>query len=309
MLATEKFRQTAANYLGLIRFSHTIFALPFAAMAIILAWRKPLPGGEAVTLRWGDVVAVLLCMVTARTAAMAINRLLDWKIDAANPRTAGRHLPAGLVTGRGVAALTIASSIGFIGSTALFLPNWIPLAFSLPVLLFLMGYSLAKRFTAAAHLWLGVALALSPICTWVAIRGVASASTFVDYGIPLLIAGVVATWVTGFDIIYACQDAEYDQQVGLHSIPAKLGIAGALRFSAACHMVMLTILLALAYVGQSAGLSFVFATSVAMVGVLVVYQHKLVRPDDLSRVGQAFFQTNAIISVVLLAAVVIDGWI
>lgn len=306
MSAVKSIAETAKNYLGLIRFSHTIFALPFAAMAMVLAWQLPLPDGSSVEIRPLVIVAVLICMVTARTAAMAINRLLDWRIDAENPRTASRHLPAGLVSLGGVIALTVGSSLAFVGSTALFWPNWIPLFFSIPVLLFLMGYSLAKRFTSAAHLWLGIALALSPVCTWVAIRGVESASEWSDYSIPFLIAAVVVMWVTGFDVIYACQDAGYDRKVGLHSVPSKLGIAGALKFSAACHFIMIPAMIGLSIVGRSAGLGIVFQIAIALVAVLVVYQHRLVRPDDLSRVGQAFFQTNAVISVLLLVAVIVD---
>ena len=298
--------QTIRHYLELIRFSHTVFALPFAAAAAVLAWHTPLPGGGFVAMRWTDVAGVLLCMVTARSAAMAINRLWDRDIDAANPRTSGRHLPAGLVSRGGVEGFIAVTSVAFVLSTALFLPNWIPLAFSVPVLAWLFGYTLAKRFTAAAHVWLGVALALSPVCTWVAIRGVAAAAVPSDYAIPLTLAAIVATWVAGFDVLYACQDAAFDREAKLHSVPAKLGVPGALRFSAICHAVMLPIVGWLGWVGSAAGLGWVYAVSAVVVSGLVVYQHRLVRPDDLSRVGAAFFQTNAVISVLLLVAVTID---
>lgn len=303
-------QHTITQYLGLIQFSHTIFALPFAAMSMILAWNTPLPGGGDTLMyppvRWTDMVAVLIAMVTARTAAMAVNRLLDRHIDAKNPRTTDRHIPAGRISVAGALTLTIVSAVGFVASTLLFWPNWIPLALSIPVLAFLMGYSLAKRFTSAAHGWLGVALALSPICVWIAIRGVDAAMTVSDYALPGLTAAMVAFWVTGFDIIYACQDAEFDRQSGLHSVPARLGVAGALRTAAALHLIMIPLLGLLAYQGRVAGLGIVFAATVVIVAGLVVHQHRLVRPDDLSRVGQAFFQTNAIISVVLLVAVAID---
>ncbi|MEM9828335.1 MAG: UbiA-like polyprenyltransferase [Planctomycetota bacterium] len=321
--ATSKLR--VADWLGLIRFSHTIFALPFAALAWVLALRTPLPASlgsspgpdslgsvDAAPLRPDfdvlHVVGVLLCMVFARSAAMAFNRLLDHRFDAANPRTAGRHLPAGILSPRSVRRFTWMCSLGFIASTLCFWPNPLPLFLSVPVLAFLCGYTLAKRFTSMAHLWLGVALALSPICVWVAIRGVPAATTPSDFAIPLMIAGVVTTWVTGFDIIYACQDADFDAQEGLFSIPAKLGVAGALRFSAMCHLLMIPMLMGLNWFGQAAGLGWIFSASLLVIAGLVIYQHRLVRPDDLSRVGQAFFHTNATISCLLLVAGSIDAY-
>lgn len=296
------------EWLGLIRFSHTIFALPFAALATAMAFSTPLAHGGYPAVRVQDLIGILLCMVFARSAAMAFNRLVDHQIDAANPRTATRHLPAG-VLGRGqVWAFTIACGLGFIASAALFLPNVLPLVFSMPVLLFLCGYSLAKRFTSAAHLWLGFALSLSPICAWIAIRGAAALGSPSEFWIPIALAGVVASWVTGFDIIYACQDADYDAGVGLHSVPARFGVPGALRIAAACHAVMLALLLALIWVGQSSGLGWPFAVVWVVVAGLIVRQHRLVRPDDLARVNQAFFDTNAVISVLMLVAGVADCW-
>lgn len=296
------------DWLGLIRFSHTIFALPFAALATAMAFSTPLAGGNFPAIRVQDLIGILLCMVFARSAAMAFNRLVDHRIDAANPRTAMRHLPAG-VLGRGqVWGFTVACGLGFIASTALFLPNILPLVFSIPVLSFLCGYSLAKRFTSAAHLWLGVALSLSPICVWIAIRGMAVFDSPSEFWIPVVLAGVVASWVTGFDIIYACQDADYDARVGLHSVPARFGIAGALRIAAACHAVMLALLLVMIWVGQSSGLGWLFGLVWLVVAGLIVRQHRLVRPDDLARVNQAFFDTNAVISVLLLVAGVVDCW-
>lgn len=296
------------DWLGLIRFSHTIFALPFAALATSMAFATPSIAGTLPLPRAQDLIGILLCMVLARSAAMAFNRLVDHQIDAANPRTASRHLPAGIL-GRGqVWGFTIACGLGFIASTLLFLPNWLPLAFSIPVLVFLCGYSLAKRFTSAAHLWLGVALSLSPICVWVAIRGTLAFENPSEWWIPVALAGVVAAWVTGFDIIYACQDADYDAGVGLHSVPARFGVAGALRIAAACHGVMLVLLIVLAWVGRQSGLGWPFAAVWLIVAGLIVRQHRMVRPDDLGRVNQAFFDTNAIISVLLLVAGVVDCW-
>lgn len=311
-----------AAWLGLIRFSHTVFALPFAVLAALLAWSTPLPISDAdetsVTaaasevypmVEWTDWLGILLCMVTARSAAMAFNRLVDHRLDAANPRTASRHLPAGVLSRRGVVLFTVLCAAGFVASTSLFLPNRLPLWGSIPVLAFLMGYSLAKRFTASAHLWLGVALALSPLCVWAAIRGEAVLTSPADWRIPGLLAAVVAFWVAGFDIIYACQDAEYDSGAGLHSVPARFGVPGALRIAAAFHAAMLACLTALAVVGDVAGLGVLFWIVVAVTAGLVAVQHRLVSAEDLTRVNQAFFNTNAAVSVLLLVGGGVDCWI
>ncbi len=294
------------DWLGLIRFSHTVFALPFAALATVMAFAAPLPSGSPPGFRWQDIIGIVLCMVFARSAAMAFNRLADHQIDAANPRTQGRHLPKGVMSRGQVWLFTLGCSLGFVASTSLFLPNWLPLAASVPVLLFLCGYSLAKRFTSAAHLWLGVALSLSPICAWVAIRGVPSVMYPADLLPPLVLAAAVAAWVTGFDIIYACQDAKFDAEAGLHSVPAKFGIAGALKIAAICHVVMLVLLALLPLVAGAAGFGWPFWVVLLLIAALVLRQHSLVRPDDLDRVNQAFFDTNAAISLTLLIAGTID---
>ncbi len=296
------------EWLGLIRFSHTIFALPFAALATVLAFATPLSSGDPPTVRLQDLVGILLCMVFARSAAMAFNRLIDHRFDAENPRTASRHLPAGRLSRGRVWTFTGVTCLGFIASTLLFLPNTIPLASSLPVLLFLLGYSLAKRVTSGAHVWLGVALSLSPLAAWVAIRGFDPSQFPSDLVVPLVLAAAVAAWVTGFDIIYACQDAEFDKRVGLHSIPAKFGVAGALKIAAMFHLLMIGLLALLVYVGTISGLGWVFTFAVIVTTMLVVIQHWLVRPDDLTRVNIAFFNTNAAISVLLLVAGAVDCW-
>ncbi len=295
-----------SRWLGLIRFSHTVFALPFAALATVMAFATPLSSGARPSFRWQDIVGILLCMVFARSAAMAFNRLVDHNIDARNPRTEKRHLPAGVLSRSSVWAFTIGCSLAFVASTALFLPNRLPLYASVPVLTFLCGYSLAKRFTAAAHLWLGVALSLSPICAWVAIRGSEVTSSPSDLLAPLILAAAVAAWVAGFDIIYACQDAAFDAEAGLHSIPAKFGIAGALKIAAAFHVVMLGLLSLLPTFAHSTGLGVLFWGVLAIVAAMVLWQHWLVRPDDLNRVNQAFFNTNAAISLTLLVAGTLD---
>src|SRR5437763_9158924 len=213
------------SLLELIRFSHTVFALPFALSSAALAWQDK-------RFHVLDLAGILLCMIFARSAAMAFNRLADRRLDADNPRTAARHLPSGRLSVGAVAAFTVGCCLAFVAATLLFLPRnpW-PLILSVPVLLWLLGYSFAKRFTSLAHFWLGSALMLSPIAAWIAIRG--------DLAWPPVLLGLaVLCWVSGFDIIYACQDADFDRATGLHSLPARLGVAGALRLAALCHAFM-----------------------------------------------------------------------
>ncbi|MEW4526271.1 UbiA-like polyprenyltransferase [Maioricimonas sp. JC845] len=283
----ERIRQL----LELIRFSHTVFALPFALLSALLAW-------QTVPFRWQDLLGILLCMVFARSAAMAFNRLADRHIDADNPRTAQRHLPARLLSVPVVAGFTAACSVAFVLSTLLFLPNRWPVILSVPVLAFLLGYSYAKRFTSWCHYWLSAALMLAPIAAWIAIRGDVTAT-------PLLLAASVFFWVGGFDIIYACQDAEFDRGRGLHSVPARWGIPGALRIAFLSHLGTIVCLLAL---WQTSGLGWLFLTGVVLVAALLIYEHWLVRPDDLSRVNVAFFNVNAVISIGLLIVAAADLW-
>lgn len=295
-----------AQFARLVRFSHTIFAMPFALLATVMATTQPLPGAAAVTLSGRSFAGILLCMVFARSVAMAFNRLVDRHFDADNPRTRTRHLPAGIL-GVGEVWLFLAfCSLGFVASTLLFLPNLLPLAAALPLLAFLCGYSLAKRFTAAAHLWLGVALALSPLCVWLALRGWVSPS---DLLAPAILAVAITAWVSGFDIIYASQDADYDSRAGLHSAAARLGVQRALRLAAACHGVTVLTLLALPLLVPQLGLGWLWTITVVLVGGLLVYEHRLVSPDDLQRVNIAFFHVNSVISVALLLAGSIDCWL
>jgi 4-hydroxybenzoate polyprenyltransferase len=298
----KSFRQ----YLEMIRFSHTVFALPFALMAAVLAWGTPTASGERPAFLWRDLMGVLLCMIAARSAAMAFNRLADRKLDAENPRTRSRHLPSGALSAAGVMAFTIACSVGFVAATLLFLPNWLPSALSLPVLAFLFGYSFTKRFTSLAHFWLGAALMLAPICAWIALRGEAVIANPLDIVPALLLGAAVLLWVSGFDMIYACQDVDYDRRARLHSIPAKLGVAGALRLAAACHVGMLAVLAALPWLCPQLPLGWIYAAGWTAVAALLVVEHLLVRPSDLSRVNAAFFHVNAIVSLGLLAIVSLD---
>lgn len=282
----------ARKLLELIRFSHTVFALPFALLAAVLAWRDA-------PFEWRHLLGILLCMVFARSAAMAFNRLVDRRYDAANPRTAGRHLPAGSLSLRVVWTFTVVCCLGFVASTTLFLPNWLPLALALPVLAFLLGYSFAKRWTSLCHYWLSAALMLSPLAAWIAVRA------DLDWP-PALLAATVFFWVGGFDILYACQDAEFDRQAGLFSLPARVGIPAALRIALLSHGLTIVSLVALWYF---AGLGLLFLGGVLVVALLLVYEHSLVRPDDLSRVNVAFFRVNAVISLGLVAVGALDVWL
>jgi len=287
------------HLLEMIRFSHTLFALPFALLAAAMAWKLNLRETPPRPFHWLDLLGILLCMATARSAAMAFNRLADRRIDAVNPRTKMRHLPTGVLGVGGVWAFTIACSLGFVAATLLFLPNWIPLAASMPVLVFLFGYSYAKRFTAFSHLWLGVALALAPSAAWVVLRAEVAWP-------PLVLSAAVALWVAGFDIIYACQDYAFDVSMRLYSVPARVGIAAALRLAAACHFAMLVLLAALHWVYPTFGM--VYLGGIGAIGILLVYEHSLVRPDDLSRVNRAFFHINAAVSVGLLVLGLMELW-
>jgi len=295
---------TLRSYLELVRFSHTIFALPFALMAAILAFNAPLVAPSAPADWWRRGLGVLVCMVAARTAAMAFNRLVDRSFDAANPRTATRHLPRGALGVGEVFGLVVASCAAFIAATLLFLPNWLPLVLSAPVLAWLLAYSYTKRFTMLAHVWLGAALGMAPVAAWIAIRGEAVLADPADL-LPGFILGLAVTaWVAGFDIIYACQDAGFDASHGLHSIPARLGVPRALLLAALLHVVTLAILATLPLVVPELG--WVYRATLVAIAGLLLWEHSLVRPDDLSRVNQAFFTANAAIGLLLLGAIVAD---
>jgi len=285
------------NILEMIRFSHTLFALPFALLAACLAWRQNFLDG--LTFRWRELAGILLCMVFARSMAMAFNRLVDHRIDADNPRTATRHLPAGILSVASVAGFCLACAALFVASALLFWPNTWPLYLSLPVLVFLCGYSYAKRFTALCHYWLAAALSLSPLAAWIAIRGELAWP-------PALLAGAVFFWVGGFDIIYACQDVGFDRERGLYSVPARFGVERSLKLALASHVLMLGCLAGLWW---TASLGWVFLGGVAVVAVLLAWEHSLVRPDDLARVNLAFFHVNAVISVGLLVVALADIWV
>jgi len=286
------------RFLELIRFSHTLFALPFALLGAVMAWAANRQDGVADAFRWQDLLGILVCMVTARSAAMSFNRLADRRLDAMNPRTESRHLPRETLSVVGVAIFTALCSVGFVVGTLLFLPGnpW-PLRAAVPVLLFLFGYSYAKRFTLLSHFWLGTALGMTPMAAWVAVRAELAVA-------PLVLGGAVLLWVAGFDILYACQDVDFDRRMRLRSVPARLGVAGALRAAAACHAGMIAMLVLLGVVFPAFGA--LYWTGVAVIAGLLIYEHYLVRPDDLSRVNRAFFHVNVVVSVGLFVVGAID---
>jgi 4-hydroxybenzoate polyprenyltransferase len=273
----------------LVAISHTVFALPFAASAVVLAHAQP--HAPLTPLRG---LALLGCMVTARSSAMAFNRYADRDVDAKNPRTAMRPVPSGKVTPREALALTIASGLAFCAIAAT-LGFW-PMVLAPPVMLVLLGYSLAKRFTWGAHAWLGLALALAPGGAWLGMGAQPNA------GIVALMVAVL-TWLLGFDVLYALQDEEFDKKEGLFSIPARFGGANARRIAAAAHIVTVA---CLAATGLLLHRGIVYALGVAAVGVVLVVEHRLVR-GDLSKIQKAFFDCNAYVSLGFFATTLIDA--
>ena len=283
---------------GDIKLSHSVFALPFALLSATLAARVA-PFGEA--WGWGSFGLIVACMVAARTAAMAANRLLDAKIDAGNPRTRNRSIPSGKLSPRYVAGVVVASGIVFEVACVGFglaYDNWLPTLLGPVVLIALCAYPFFKRFTSLCHYYLGLCLALSPICAWIAIAG----SVAVE---PLLMAASIVCWTGGFDVIYATADVETDLRDGVHSLPTKLGIAKALWISRVTHVLSIAFLVALGL--ASGDLGVLWFVVVAVVASLLVVEHALVRPDDLSKVGLAFFTVNGIISVLLGTAGIVDA--
>lgn len=266
----------------MIKFEHTLFALPFAFLGAILA-ANGLP-------ELGQIIWITVAMVGARSAAMTFNRIIDRDIDAANPRTANREIPSGkLSLSFAWAFLYVSIGVFLMASYSL---NWLTFALSPVALIFVLGYSYAKRFTAFAHLLLGSALAISPSAAWIAVRG----DLFDE--VPLLLSLFVLIWTAGFDVLYACQDFEYDRHHGLRSIPARFGIKNALWIARLFHFQSFIVLVLLYLV---TGTHWLALAGVIMVGVLFIYQHTLVKPNDLSKMNAAFFTTNAVVSVILLA--------
>jgi 4-hydroxybenzoate polyprenyltransferase len=281
----------------MVKLSHSVFALPFAFMATFLAARN-MPGRHVP--HGGQLALIVLCMVAARSVAMTFNRIVDAAIDARNPRTAGRPLPAGKITYFAAYAMLILSIITFgVGCLgfAIFYDNRWPILLAGPVLTYLAGYSFTKRFTKWSHLYLGSAIALAPAAAWLAIHPASIG------GQALLLMIVVTCWIGGFDIIYACQDIEVDRREGLHSLPSRLGPRAALRVARLLHAIAVA---ALACLGWAAGLGAWYALGVVLAAALLIAENALVRADDFRRVNLAFFTINGIISLVLAAACITD---
>jgi len=272
------------HFLDAIKFEHTVFALPFAYVAMVLAadgW----PG-------WRTLLWVTLAMAGARTLAMAVNRLADRFIDAANPRTARRHLPAGLLTPAQVAGAAVAA--GALLLLSAYMLNPLCLALAPLAVLFLVGYSYTKRFTWLSHWILGFTDGIAAAGGWIAVRGAFAPPVYVLWF-------ALTVWIAGFDLIYACQDVEFDRRTGLHSVPARFGIPAALATARACHVLTIA---AFALLGWMMGLGWLYWLGVAVVAGLLVYEHSLVSPGDLSRLDVAFFNVNGYIAVILFLAVI-----
>jgi 4-hydroxybenzoate polyprenyltransferase len=308
---------TVKNYLSLIKFSHTIFAMPFALIGFCLGiryfyfspdqwnlnkaigWARPDPSGWQPDLQQLGIrlVLVVLCMVFARSAAMAFNRYLDRSFDAKNPRTAIREIPKGIIGANSALRFVIFNSIAFVVCT------WFinPLCFFLsPVaLLVILGYSYTKRFTALCHLILGLGLSLAPIGAYLALTGKFDL-------LPVLFSFAVVFWVSGFDIIYALQDEEFDKSQQLHSIPAALGKAKALRVSELLHLLSAVCVV---IAGVYGGFHWTYWTGIAVFVGMLIYQHSIVKPNDLKRVNIAFMTANGIASVVFAVFVIADIFI
>ena len=280
----------ALTFGRMIKFSHTIFALPFALAAAAIAARGvglPLP----------RLLAIVVAMAGARTAAMGFNRIVDRQIDARNPRTAARELPTGQVSLAAAWVLTLGSAALFVGAAAALGP--LCLALSPVALALLFGYSFTKRFTFLCHVFLGLAIAAGPAGAWIAVRG--------DFSLaPGLLMIAVATWIGGFDILYAIADTDFDRAAGLHSIPARFGIPAALLVSGALHLITVG---ALAILAPVAGLGIPYLVGVGIILALLTWEHAIVTPTDLSRLNVAFFSLNGYVSVAFLAATLLDLWL
>lgn len=274
------FIQKVKNYLELIKFSHTVFALPFAFIGFTLAVTY-----EGQAFEWHLLVKMLLCMVFARTSAMAFNRYLDRRFDALNPRTAKREIPAGVIRPQQALWFTIINSVLFVATT--WFINTMVFYLSFVALFVILFYSYTKRFTALCHLVLGVGLSLSPIGAFLAVTGYFKL-------LPILFSFAVFTWVSGFDIIYALQDEQFDRSNQLHSIPAAIGTRNALMVSNILHVFAALFVITAGYIG---GLGILYWIGCAIYVGLLFYQHTLVSPNDLSRVNIAFANTNGLASI------------
>ena len=284
------------DYLSLVTFSHTIFALPFALIGFTLGVLSP-----AGAFSWADLVFVVLCMVTARSAAMGFNRLVDADYDRANARTATRDIPAGRISRR-AAALFIAGNVAVFVLSA-YLLNRLCFLLSPVAIAVVLGYSYTKRFTWLCHLILGVGLALAPIGSYVAVTGQFSVDT-------VLLGAVVLAWVAGFDIVYALQDLSFDREVGLRSIPTRFGESRSFNLARVLHVLSFGLLVVVSWrlVAEYPGARVGICVACVLFGVALAYQHRLVRPGRLDLIDRAFFTTNGVASVVYAAVLIGDLW-
>jgi 4-hydroxybenzoate polyprenyltransferase len=297
--ATQSVNQRIATFFDLIKFAHSIFALPFALIATFMASR-------AIGLLWPGWLRlglILVCMVAARTFAMTVNRLVDRKFDVLNPRTAKRPSVTGAISPAFMMAAIAISAAAFIGTAALFytlLVNVWPVALAVPVLAWLGTYSFTKRFTWMCHFWLGASLGLAPVSAWIAI--VPPHGPVMTLAILLLGIGVLF-WVCGFDILYALQDEEIDRDAGLSSVPAKLGRRGALTLSRLCHLLTIAAFLA---VGISGHFHFLYWIGFAIAAALLVVEQSLVKPNDISKINIAFMTVNGLVGLIFGALAILD---
>jgi 4-hydroxybenzoate polyprenyltransferase len=281
----------------MVKIAHSVFAMPFALMAAFLAGRN-IEGRH--WPYWGQLGLIVICMVSARSVAMTFNRIIDAAIDARNPRTANRPLPAGRLSRAAAWGMLILSAatfgVGCLGFHVFYNNTW-PVLLSGPVLIYLCGYSFTKRFTRWSHFYLGSAIAMSPVAAWLAIHPE-------SLGLPaLILMGVVTCWIGGFDIIYACQDIEVDQQEGLHSLPSRFGPGPALWIARGAHALVVVGLIGLGFV---ADLGLVYGVGVGLVAVLLLVENSLVRPGHYEKVNLAFFTINGVVSLVLAIAAITD---
>ncbi|HKU41779.1 MAG TPA: UbiA-like polyprenyltransferase [Polyangiales bacterium] len=279
--------KTAASYGSLVKISHTVFALPFALAAVVLA-------AQLAEVTFEKVLLIVLCIACARTAAMAFNRLVDRRIDAENPRTRDRELPRGVLSVAAVRGLTLVSCGVFVLACARL--GRLPLLLSPLALGLALGYSYTKRFTSWCHVVLGAAVALAPGGAWIAIGAPVTLA-------PWLLVGGVAAWVAGFDMLYSLQDLDFDRGARLHSVPAQLGVSGTLWVSAGLHVLTVA---CLAAVGVTLGRGPAYFAGVALIAALLIVEHALVRPSDLSKINKAFFDVNGYVSVAFFVCVGID---
>ncbi len=273
-------------FLRLVMIEHSIFALPFAYVAALTAMRP--------SVQWDTLALITVAMVAARTVAMAANRIIDRRIDAQNPRTAGRELVTGALSVRAAWVGLAISLTVFFGVVAAL--GWLCLALSPIALFFLVIYSYAKRFTDFPQVFLGIAQAIAPVGAWIAVTGAWSWDAVV-------LGLAVGAWIGGFDCIYACQDVEIDRRIGVRSVPVRFGVAGALRAARVVHVVTVALFV---WFGVLTGFGWLWFTGVALTAAVLVYEHSIVKPDDLSRVNRAFFTANGVIGILLFVFALAD---